>query len=55
MIPKIIHYCWFGGKELPGKVKKCMDTWKLQMPDWEMLRIDETNLLFLCPKRLFEK
>lgn len=28
MIPKKIHYCWFGGKELPEDVKKYIDTWK---------------------------
>ena len=28
MIPKIIHYCWFGGKPLPDEVKKYMETWK---------------------------
>ena len=28
MIPKIIHYCWFGGKELPIEVKKCIASWR---------------------------
>ena len=31
MIPKIIHYCWFGGKELPKDVKKCIKSWKKKM------------------------
>ena len=28
MIPKIIHYCWYGNKEKPVKFLKYMDTWK---------------------------
>ena len=35
-IPKIIHYCWFGGKELPEKEKKCIETWKKVLPDYEL-------------------
>lgn len=43
MIPKRIIYCWFGGKEKPDGVKKCMNTWKEKMPDWEYLEINEDN------------
>ena len=35
MIPKIIHYCWFGGQELPDLVKKCIETWHKYLPDYE--------------------
>ena len=28
MIPKKIHYCWFGGNELPESARKCIDSWK---------------------------
>lgn len=35
MIPKIIHYCWFGGKPLPDEVKKYMETWKKYCPYYE--------------------
>lgn len=34
-IPKIIHYCWFGNKELPELVIKCIDTWHKHLPDYE--------------------
>ena len=27
-IPKIIHYCWFGGKPIPEELRACMDSWK---------------------------
>lgn len=42
-IPKIIHYCWFGGKEKPPIVKHCLATWKLHLSDYEMIEWNETN------------
>lgn len=41
--PKIIHYCWFGGKPLPKSAKKCIDSWKRFFPDYEIKRWDESN------------
>ncbi len=35
MIPKIIHYCWFGRAEYPEKIKYCMDSWKRFLSDYE--------------------
>ena len=35
MIPKIIHYCWFGRGEMPELVKQCTASWHKYMPDWE--------------------
>lgn len=43
MIPKVIHYCWFGGGEIPEKDKKCIETWKKFCPDYEIVRWDENN------------
>lgn len=43
MIPKKIHFFWFGGNELPESVKKCMDSWKKYCPDYEIIRWDESN------------
>lgn len=43
MIPKKIHYCWFGGKEMPNEVKKCIETWKKYCPNYELIKWDETN------------
>ncbi len=40
---KKIHYCWFGGKELPPSVKKCIDTWKKKLPDYEIKEWNEKN------------
>ena len=43
MIPKVIHYCWFGGKPLPALESTCVETWHKVMPDYEIVRWDETN------------
>lgn len=40
---KKIHYCWFGGNELPSSVKKCINTWKKLMPDYEIKEWNEKN------------
>lgn len=43
MIPKVIHYCWFGGKPLPKKAKKCIDSWRKYCPDFEIIEWNEGN------------
>lgn len=43
MIPKIIHYCWFGGSDVPASVKACIATWKKFCPDYEIRLWDESN------------
>ena len=43
MIPKIIHYCWFGGKEKPEDVLKMIASWKKHCPDYEIKEWNETN------------
>ena len=35
MIPRIIHYCWFGRGEMPDLAKSCIASWHEFMPDWE--------------------
>ena len=42
-IPKKIHYCWFGGKEKPELMKKCIESWKKYCPDYEIIEWNETN------------
>lgn len=44
MIPKKIHYCWFGGKELTSEAKACIKSWEKCMPDYEIIRWDESNV-----------
>lgn len=48
MLPKIIHYCWFGGKELPVKVKKCIQSWKKFFPDYKIKLWNEDNFDIKC-------
>lgn len=43
MIPKIIHYCWFGGKDLPKSAEKCIASWRKYFPEYEIKRWDESN------------
>ena len=43
MIPKIIHYCWFGRGEMPQLVLDCMASWHKYMPDWEYMVWNEDN------------
>lgn len=42
MIPKVIHYCWFGGKAIPPEFMKNIDSWKKYLPDYEIVRWDES-------------
>lgn len=42
-IPKVIHYCWFGGKPLPPLAIKCIESWRKYFPDYEIKRWDESN------------
>lgn len=43
MIPKVIHYCWFGRNPIPAYLKKIMESWKRMCPDYEIKRWDESN------------
>ena len=42
-IPKIIHYCWFGNNEKPDIVKKCINSWKANLKDYEIIEWNESN------------
>lgn len=42
-IPKIIHYCWFGRSEKPEIVKKCIQSWKNILTDYEIIEWNEDN------------
>lgn len=42
-IPKIIHYCWFGGNPLPPSALDCISSWKKYFPDYEIKEWNETN------------
>ncbi len=49
MIPKKIHYCWFGGKPKPESFIICLDSWKKNLPDYEIIEWNESNFdLEIC-------
>lgn len=43
MIPKVIHYCWFGKKPKSELIEKCILSWKKYCPDWEIIEWNESN------------
>lgn len=43
MIPKVIHYCWFGRNALPPLAVKCIESWKKYLPDYEIKEWNEDN------------
>lgn len=48
MIPKKIHYCWFGRNPLPESAQKCIASWKKYLPDYEIIEWDEDNFDVNC-------
>lgn len=46
MIPKIIHYCWLSGDPYPKKIKKCIESWRRVLPDYE-IKLWNTNSIDL--------
>lgn len=57
MEKKYIHYCWFGDKPLPKLAKKCIESWKKYLPDYEIIKWSEENVdINECPfiKRAYE-
>lgn len=43
MIPKVVHYCWFGRGGMPDLAKKCIDSWKKYLPEYELKLWNEDN------------
>ena len=41
--PKVLHYCWFGGSPLPSRAEATIARWHELMPEYEIVRWDETN------------
>jgi hypothetical protein len=44
LIPKIIHYCWFGEAEMPAEYKANIEGWGILHPGWKIMRWDESNI-----------
>lgn len=46
MIPKVIHFCWYGKGDYNATLKKCMASWEKVLPDYRIVKWDETNTPF---------
>ena len=47
MIPKVIHYCWFGGNSKPEFVQKCIESWKQYCPEYKIVEWNEAILMLI--------
>lgn len=43
LIPKKIHYCWYGEDKLPEIANRCIESWRQYLPDYSFKRWDESN------------
>ena len=43
LIPRKIHYCWFGGNQIPEFLQNCIESWKEKCPDYEIIEWNENN------------
>ena len=48
MIPKKIHYCWFGGNPLPQSAIECIESWKKFLPEHQIIEWNESNFDVNC-------
>lgn len=47
-LPRKIHYCWFGGSPLGEMEVACIESWKKYLPDFDIVRWDESNFNVRC-------
>ena len=43
LIPKVIHYCWFGRGEMPELSKRCLESWNQYLPDYKKIEWNEDS------------
>ncbi|MFC5406786.1 glycosyltransferase family 32 protein [Cohnella soli] len=53
-IPRIVHYCWFGRGPKPGKIEKCMKSWRKHLGDYEFIEWNEDNFDVGCNRYVKE-
>lgn len=54
MIPKVIHYCWFGRNPLPRQVKVYIATWRKHCPDYEIKEWNEDDFDIRINRYVYE-
>ena len=42
-IPKVIHYCWFGKNPKPELIQKCIESWQMYCPEYQIIEWNEDN------------
>lgn len=50
MIPKIIHFCWLSDDPFPKKIQRCINSWKKQLPDYQIIHWNTQNFDIHCNK-----
>lgn len=50
MIPKKIHYFWFGNKQKPDQILEYIKSWKKNFPDYDIIEWNEDNFDVNCCK-----
>lgn len=50
MIPKIIHFCWLSDDLFPKKIQRCINSWKKQLPDYQIIHWNLKNFDIHCNK-----
>ena len=55
MIPKVVHYCWFGGNQLPDDAKKCIESWRKFFPEYEIKEYRIRKAQFVLTAELMER
>lgn len=48
MIPKVIHYCWFGRNKKSELIEKCIESWREYCPDYKIVEWNEDNFDIEC-------
>ncbi|MGG3564221.1 glycosyltransferase [Neobacillus rhizosphaerae] len=54
MIPKVIHYCWFGKGDMPKLAQKCINSWEKYCPDYKIIEWNEQNFDITSNKYVYE-
>lgn len=54
LIPKVIHYCWFGGNPIPDRYREWMKTWKKYCPDYDIVEWNESNYDYKKNEYMYE-
>lgn len=54
IIPKVIHYCWFGRAKIPDKYREWMKTWAKYCPDYEIVEWNDDNYDYKKNEYMYE-